>query len=116
MGTVADAALVVYPARRAHWAREHEILTVRDRNIAVARLAVFGVALLLAVLAFRGSLSPWWLVLPCVAFVPLLRRHDRIIRSRKAAVRLVAFYDHGLARLEDRWIGTGERGERFLTE
>ena len=34
----------------------------------------------------------------------------------EAAPRLVAFYDRGLARLEDRWIGTGETGERFLTD
>jgi DNA mismatch repair ATPase MutS len=29
-------------------------------------------------------------------------------------LRVIAFYERGLARLEDRWIGTGEAGERFL--
>ncbi len=50
------------------------------------------------------------------AFIPLLKRHDRVIRARDAAARLVTFYEHGMARLEDRWAGTGDTGERFLDD
>ena len=42
-----------------------------------------------------------------------LPRHDQVIRSRDAAIRGIAFYERGLARLEDRWVGTGEPGDRF---
>ena len=43
-------------------------------------------------------------------------RHDRTIRARDAAARAIAYYERGLARIEDRWIGTGEPGTRFLDE
>ena len=46
-------------------------------------------------------------------FIWLVRRHDRVIRARDAAIRGIAFYERGLARLEDRWVGTGEPGDRF---
>jgi hypothetical protein len=113
---VADAAPLEYAARGARWAREQEALTRRDRRIAATRLAVFGLFVLAGVLAFRGVLSGWWLLLPVVAFARLLQQHDRVIRARDSAARLVAFYERGVARLEDRWIGTGDTGERFLSD
>jgi len=39
--------------------------------------------------------------------------HERLIRQRRAARRACAFYEKGLARIEDRWAGAGESGERF---
>ena len=39
--------------------------------------------------------------------------HSRILRARELAERAVAFYEKGLARIEDRWAGSGETGERF---
>src|SRR5919198_2160842 len=33
--------------------------------------------------------------------------------ARDAAARAIAFYDRGLARIEDRWAGGGETGDRF---
>ena len=33
-----------------------------------------------------------------------------------ASRRAIAFYDRGLARIEDRWIGTGEPGDRFADD
>ena len=36
-----------------------------------------------------------------------------MVRAREAAARAIAFYERGLARIEDRWAGTGETGERF---
>jgi hypothetical protein len=50
---------------------------------------------------------------PAMLFVWLVRRHDQVLRSRDAASKGIAFYERGLARLEDRWVGTGEPGERF---
>ena len=84
-----------------------------DARFAYARLAVFGAALAVIVVAAWFEVS-WWLLLPpAVIFVVLVQRHDRIVRAREAAARAIAFYDRGLARIEDRWIGTGEPGERF---
>jgi hypothetical protein len=87
---------------------------IRDESrISQLRLAVFGLAVLLAVLSWRGAASGYWLAVPIVAFTVLVKLHERTTRARVAAERAVAFYTRGLARLEDRWIGTGETGERF---
>ncbi len=84
-----------------------------DARFAHARLATFAAAVLLALLAWRSAVTGWWLVAPAVLFVWLARRHDQVLRARDAASRGIAFYERGLARLEDRWVGTGEPGERF---
>ena len=51
--------------------------------------------------------------MPTSGFVWLMRRHDLVLRARDGATRAIAPYQRGLARLEDRWAGTGESGERF---
>ena len=53
------------------------------------------------------------LVVAEAAILILLIVHDRVIQKRSRADRAVAFYERGLARLEDRWAGTGEDGESF---
>src|SRR5439155_19171723 len=62
----------------------------------------------------RELLSPWWLCLPLLAFLTLVIFHSRVIRSRERMDRAAAFYERGLARLHDRWTGTGETGDRFV--
>lgn len=60
-----------------------------------------------------NRLSLWWLAVPLTGFVALMIRHEYILRRRKFAQRAVQFYERGIARLEDRWAGTGESGLRF---
>lgn len=62
---------------------------------------------------WRHALSPWWIAAPLVSFVFVAAIHSRILRSRELAQRGVSFYQKGLARIEDRWAGTGQTGERF---
>ena len=61
----------------------------------------------------RDLFSPWWLAVPLLAFVALIIYHEFVERRIQAAKRAARFYEHGLARLDDRWIGIGERGENF---
>jgi len=85
-----------------------------ERRISLARLGVFVAGGVLAFVALdHHAVSPWWLAAPVAAFVGLVLVHDRVIRQRQRADRAVAFYEHGIARLEHRWAGSGERGERF---
>ncbi len=92
-----------------------EALGARERMIGGARLFVFLGGLLLAWLAVdRALVSPWWIAVPALLFVTLIVVHDQVIRARRRAERATAFYDRGLARLDDRWAGTGNRGEQFL--
>src|SRR5690242_7458275 len=89
----------------------------RDARLSYARLAVFGAGVLLAWLVFsRGAVHGASLVVPVVAFVLLVRRHDEVIDQRDAAGRAIVFYERGLARIEDRWVGGGEPGTRFRTD
>jgi MutS-like protein len=86
-----------------------------DARLSYARLGVVGVVASAAWLALGAHvLSPWWLVPPALVFVGLVVRHDQVIRARDAAATSVGFYERGLARIEDRWMGTGEPGLRFL--
>jgi hypothetical protein len=95
--------------RRAEERRWNEA----DARIAYGRLAVFGLGVVLTVTAVRYETSPWLIVAPTLVFALLLQRHDVILRRRTAAQRAVAYYERGIARIEDRWIGTGEPGDRF---
>src|SRR5690348_7484099 len=90
---VAEPASREYPARRARWAAAHDTLERQDRRIAVARLVVFGGGVLALILAVRGSLPAWSPAVALAAFVPLLQRHDKVIRARGAAASLVKFYE-----------------------
>ena len=84
-----------------------------DERLSRLRLVTFAAAAAL-VLAVSNGVLPWWvLAVPAVVFVFLVIRHDRVIRAQAAATRAVALYERGLARLEDRWAGTGEDGNRF---
>jgi hypothetical protein len=61
----------------------------------------------------RHWFAPWWLLGPAASFAALALVHERVIRARKRAERLAAFYEKSIARIEDRWAGQGDGGERF---
>jgi hypothetical protein len=86
----------------------------REETISRIRLGVAVVAAVLVALAFVGRLSPWWLLGPAAAFAALLVAHARVRRRRRRAERGVAFHEHGLARLDGHWAGTGRTGARFV--
>ncbi len=98
-------------ARRAAVARHDQ----RHRTIGNVRLLVFLSAGVIAWLAWgRGMVSPLWLALPVVAFICLIVVHERVLRARRGCQRAVAHYQKALARLDGKWAGSGETGERFL--
>lgn len=87
----------------------------RHRMLGNVRLVVALAAAGLAWLAFgRHLLSGWWLLVPGAGFVALMGIHERVIRARDRAARAARFYQRALARIEDRWAGGGESGDRFL--
>ena len=89
------------------------VLTRADARISAARLLTFGAAVALALLVWQDVIgSAAWLLIPAAVFLWLVVHHARVIAARRAAERVAAFYENGLARLEDRWAGTGEPGER----
>lgn len=97
-------------ARRACSARL-ERLHIRLGNLKLLLVAAAAVMVWLAV--GRGTLHPWWLVLPAMAFVALAIAHERVLQRRRCADRAVAFYEKGLERIAGRWAGKGVPGERL---
>jgi hypothetical protein len=57
--------------------------------------------------------SLWWMLIPLIVFVLVAAFHSRVLGARDLAQRGVAFYKNGLDRIEDRWTGLGETGDRF---
>lgn len=61
-----------------------------------------------------GYASAWWLLLLAVLFVTLVFYHETVRRQVQLTKRSIRFYERGLARIEDRWEGTGTPGDEFL--
>jgi MutS domain V len=110
------SALNAYRERLAARAAEHVRLAVLDARVSYARLAVVAAFAVTAWLVLGLGLSPWLFSVPVVAFIALAVWHDRVLRAFDRAARAVTFYEHGIARLEDRWHDIGESGVRFLSE
>jgi hypothetical protein len=90
---------------------EFDKIHVRLGNL---RLAVAVVASLMLWATWGKHLfAPWWLTVPVLSFAGLAAYHSRILRARTLAERAVSVYERGLARIADRWAGTGAKGERF---
>jgi hypothetical protein len=88
-----------------------------DRLIGNARLIV-GVVFILTVWLALGPnfISGWWSLLPLIAFVVLVASNERIRTSGRQAQRSVKYYERGLARIQDQWIGTGDPGRAYFDE
>ena len=94
---------------------EETALARRADRVSTARLATFAVGAVLTWGAvFGGWMSSWWLSWPVGVFIWLVVLHDRVLTARDRVARAVAWYEHGIARLEDRWPGLGARGDRFV--
>jgi MutS domain V len=102
--------------RQRQHAREEKVAHFDKVHLRLGnmRLLLAIVTLVAAWLRFeRDAFSSWWLLLPILLFVALAIFHARILRRRTCAERAVDIYRKGLARIEDRWIGTGHKGERI---
>ncbi len=83
-------------------------------RVATARL---GAAFLIAFTAWqsivRHRFPVLWTLLPLIIFVLLVGYHTRISRTRERLQQGASFYRTGLDRIEGRWVGKGQPGERF---
>ena len=81
-----------------------------------ARVICFLAILVVGWLAFgTHQIARPLFALPVLAFIVLVILHDRVLRREERAQRVCRFYEDGIARLEDRWAGRGDAGERYLT-
>lgn len=78
------------------------------------KLAVIAAGLLVAWgILGKHALKLYWLLAPIATYAALTVWHGRVLRAKSRANWAAEFYRRGIARIEDRWAGTGQTGERF---
>ena len=96
--------LSTYRGRLASWKDVTASLTRLDRWIGSFRLLVAVVGIAVAWMAWSAEwLSPWSVLAPVLLFLMLLYHHWGVRQRRARSRRAEAFFEEGLARLEDRW-------------
>jgi hypothetical protein len=112
--SVRNAAVVEYSRRLNQ--RQAQVAQLQRRHLWLGnvRIAVFIVILVLSwITGKNGSPSVYWLLVPIILFIGLVIAHRKVVRAMTMAKRAMAVYSRGLARMEDRWSGSGETGEAF---
>src|SRR5258706_501051 len=92
-----------YRARLSARRATHAQLSYTDERVSYLRLAVFAVAVLVAVAAWRGAATAWWMTVPAAGFLLLVVWHDRVVRAPDAATLAMA----AIAAIS-LWIATGD--------
>ncbi|MGC2657514.1 MAG: hypothetical protein WA324_06025 [Bryobacteraceae bacterium] len=103
-----------YVSRRDRWSQQKIARDAEFRSTGNWRLVLAAIILFLVWLVVGPRLiAPWWLLLPIIVFIWLAVRLNRSRHSKIRASRALRYYESGLARLDDRWAGAGNDGERF---
>ncbi len=106
---------VEYSGRLASARGNLSRLDGRHRTFGYAKLIVGLTTLVIALwlLKYHPHYIAFFLV-TAAFYVVLAILHERVIRARQRYSRIIAFYERGLARLDDRWPGTGNSGDQYL--
>jgi hypothetical protein len=88
--------------------------TKRDRGLGYGKLALLVLIFFGAIALVRAPERLLWLLIPAAIFAALGALHTRVLERMQRFNRVLAFYERGLERLNDAWVGNGETGERFL--
>ena len=104
-----------YTRRLSELSAESAELKKEDDAYGRGKLALLAVAVVVAVVAVvYHSIALWWVLVPVALFVWLAVVHERVLSEVRRAARARGFYERGMARIENRWMGTGVSGEQFL--
>jgi hypothetical protein len=97
-----------------------ETLSAKDllhARIGNVKLVVVGAGVLLAYLSLsRDLLRGHWLLVLMGIYLTLALLHELVIRAKTRASTAADFYRRGIGRIEDRWVGTGQSGDRFRAD
>lgn len=105
---------IEYQRRRETRLAEAARQIQRFRKVGILRLSLLAAVFMMGWLALKGVVSWWWVLLPTAIFLALAEAQQRITQARRRSERAAFLYEQGLERLNDRWAGKGETGERFL--
>lgn len=92
-------------------------LDEKDREhlrIGYAKLILIAAGLFLAwAILGQHLLSVYWLIALVAGYALLGILHGHVLREKERAETAAEYYRKGIRRIEDRWAGTGQTGERF---
>lgn len=104
-----------YTKRLVELADEATRCKQKDDVYGRAKLLLLAAAVAVAVVSVvYHTISMAWIAVPVALFVYFAVVHERVLREVRRVSGARAFYERGLARLENRWMGTGKSGEGFL--
>ncbi|HUI50287.1 MAG TPA: hypothetical protein VLX60_00820, partial [Terriglobales bacterium] len=107
-------AKVEYQGRLEKFLKIAENKDRQHLRVGYAKLLVLGGGLLVLWGIFaRHWITAWWLIAPVVAYGLFATLHGQILTAKIRAITAANFYRRGIARIEDRWVGSGSTGERF---
>jgi hypothetical protein len=86
----------------------------RHEQLGIAKVIVALVALFFFVSGIAARHISLWIALPVAIFVLLEATHGRVMQKLRRSSGLRTFYERGVSRLDNTWMGTGETGERFV--
>jgi len=110
-----DEIVAEYSARVASHQLKQAAYERRHRQLGFLKLALAALIVIAFVLAFNSSIaSALWLLLPLAALAFLEKIHAQVFAATRRYKRVISFYQRGLARLGNDWMGTGESGADFL--
>ena len=87
--------------------QQHRVFGYLQLAAVVSALAAVGLALF-------HKLSIFWVFAPAAAFATLFIIHERLLRVAEQRRRSIRYFERALDRLEGKWAGQGEAGDRFL--
>jgi len=96
--------------------RESAVKSLQQKHIWLGnvRIVLFiAIAILWWKAGTKGSPYFYWLAAAILVFIVLIFIHRRVVRTMQTAKRAAALYQRGLARIDDRWSGNGDTGEKF---
>jgi hypothetical protein len=103
-----------YRHRLERFEQARDRASLRYRQLGNARLTTGIAAVAIAAASLGGEwIAAWWLLLPVVVFIALAIVHNRVERELSSATRGAVHYQKALARVENRWVGSGALGEAF---
>ncbi len=86
----------------------------RERLLGYSKLILALLTIVSAVFLRSHPAALISLLAPVAVFIILAVLQERLLGSIRYRTRAITFYERGMARLQDRWAGGGETGERFL--
>jgi len=109
MDPVAEYTNLLEERRRWLVEANRKTRIVATLRLTAGLLCFFTLYLILALRLFSG----WFLLVPVAVFFGLVLYSQRVYPLAQRALRAVAFYQRGLARISGEWMGTGNAGTSF---